>query len=154
LGERLPESRRFVEEKCRTVPVGLTLRGQVAQLVQYGTFPLHWSPRADVYQGRWATGLTQSYAPPGRWQELKSRFQIRSRGSVLETLLTAQMRLVLQNLQHTEDTREARRRTRKHRRHEMQRSKHPREMVISYNTQGANLTFTEINWHCEAARCF
>ena len=43
-GERLPGSRRFVEEKCRTVPIVplslSALRGQVAQLVQYGTFPL------------------------------------------------------------------------------------------------------------------
>jgi len=38
------ESRCFVEEQCRTVPVVplflYALRGKVAQLVQYGTFPL------------------------------------------------------------------------------------------------------------------
>ena len=44
-GSRTPDSRCFVEEKCRTVPVvPLFLsarRGKVAQLEQYGTFPLH-----------------------------------------------------------------------------------------------------------------
>jgi len=47
-GSRTPDSRCFVEERCRTVPVVplflKALRGKVAQLVQYGTFPLHYPP--------------------------------------------------------------------------------------------------------------
>ena len=44
-GSRTPDIRCCVEEKCRTVPVMplflQVLLAKVAQLVQYGTFPLH-----------------------------------------------------------------------------------------------------------------